>query len=232
MDRQYLTTYTLTESHAPTDYKENSTQYTVTVGNTVQITGLTGNNGVFTIENELARTYSDLKVSKKVTGNMGDVDKTFAYTINFTKLDASKTYQITGTPNSFTSDSSGNATVNFNLKHNAEITFKDLPEKATYKVTETGTEYEPTYNLVSDGSRGEPVFVNQNATGTKDNNLATSVETIDRTDGNVTVKFTNNDDSEIETGFFKEKSLPLIVIIVSALTLVIFVIVRVRVKEV
>ena len=104
-----------------------------------------------------------------------------------------------------------------------KIIFKDLPENATYKVTEQGTEYEPTYNLVSDGSSGAPVFVNQTGTTTAGNSLSTNTETVDRTDGTVTVKYTNTYNVNVKTGFFNKRNLPLIFMITLSLLALIFI---------
>lgn len=104
------------------------------------------------------RTYT-LKVSKSVTGNMGDKRAYFKMTVTFTGLKAGQTYAIeysdapaqgshalVARPNdqaetvenktAFTADGQGRATVPFAVKDGLTVSIKALDYNATYTVSE------------------------------------------------------------------------------------------------
>ncbi len=90
------------------------------------------------IENEYAA--GDLKVTKVVSGNFGDVNKKFPITISFTAdrdVNSVSTYQINGEGDVTTITWSGKtATVEVELANDDYVLIKNLPEGVKYTVVE------------------------------------------------------------------------------------------------
>ena len=140
-----------------------------------------------------------VKVSKEVTGNMGDHNKYFEFTITLTG-ESGKTYASNypvsggGTPTSPltnpTTITVGTPTT-FYLKHDGEITFSNLPYGVTYEVEET--------DYTADGY--DTAVENYSDTGKK----------IDTANAD-TVTVTNNKGVQVDTGITLD-SLPYILLL-------------------
>ena len=130
-------------------------------------------------------TYSagTLKVTKTVTGNLGDKDKEFDFTVTFTKP-ADTNWDMDGIelPTGATKNSDG--TYSFKLKHGATAEFKNLPYGVSYVVKEA--DYSD-YTTTKEGDEG----------------TINAAET--------TAAFTNDKGGEIDTGVTTE-SLPYVVL--------------------
>ena len=88
-------------------------------------------------ENEYAA--GDLKVTKKVAGNLGDTTKPFPITINLTStrtVNSEVTYKVNGGEAQTVTWNGTSATVSVNLKHNDYVEVFNLPEGVTYTVVE------------------------------------------------------------------------------------------------
>ena len=140
--------------------------------------GESGNNyankvGKGTIENTW-KTH-DLTVTKSVTGNQGNKNKEFHFTVTFTGLVDGQTYHYieNGQAKTFTGGQSATIT----LTNGQSATFYDLPEGATYTVVETEANQDGYTTTYSDG----------NGTGT--------IGTAD-----VSVTVTNNKEGTVPTG--------------------------------
>ncbi len=95
-----------------------------------------------------ARNVFDLTVSKTVTGNMGNKEKEFEFTVSLTGCEADGTYTLTyekeasadtlpsGNPPTVTADIAGTASVIVKLKHGQWVTIKELPKGASYTIKE------------------------------------------------------------------------------------------------
>ena len=131
-----------------------------------------------TKEDTFTNTYSagTLTVKKTVTGNLGDKNKEFDFTVTFAApqgkewtpaIDASEgATMVEDNPMSYT----------FKLKHDAMATFANLPYGVTYTVTETAvTGYETTKT----GDSGTISAAEQTAafTNTKEGSIDTGVTT-------------------------------------------------------
>ena len=89
-------------------------------------------------------TYSagSLSITKQVTGLLGDQNKEFTVTVNFTAPAGDKVYSDIhytkgGVDNTITGDGwTTTKTVDITLKHNETITFTNIPYNVTYTVTE------------------------------------------------------------------------------------------------
>lgn len=121
----------------------------------------------------------ELDVSKTVTGNLGDKNKYFEFTVTLTG-EAGKTYAdsyaVTGgsaAANNPTTIAVGVPT-KFNLKHGDTITIANLPYGVTYTVTETAAE---GYTTEKTGDTGEIKAADQTAafTNTKAGEVDTGV---------------------------------------------------------
>lgn len=83
----------------------------------------------------------DLAISKRVQGNLGDIDKEWNFNViltpeSYVKLD---TLSYTGTKDGeikLKLNNDGSYIGNISLKHGESITIKDIPEKTKYKVVE------------------------------------------------------------------------------------------------
>lgn len=145
--------------------------------------------------NGIAASYSagTLKVTKTVTGNLGDKTKEFTFNVALAG-DSSKTYA-----NPFTAkvnagmdsernvDISMGETNSFTLKHGDTLTIENLPYGVTYTVTEN--------DYTADG---------YNTTKSGDNGTISAAEQ--------TAAFTNNKDGNVDTGVMLD-SLPYILVL-------------------
>lgn len=118
----------------------------------------------------------ELDVSKTVTGNLGDKNKYFEFTVTLTGEEG-KTYRdsyaVTGGSNTANPSTIkvGEATT-FLLKHGDTITIANLPYRVEYTVTETAAE---GYTTTSTGDYGTINAAEQTAAFT--NNKAGSIDT-------------------------------------------------------
>ena len=99
------------------------------------------------------RKVGDVKVSKKVSGNMGQTDKDFSFTASL--KNGQTTLKLIKTGGVIKVDqNSGSDTITFTLQHSQDIEFKDLPAGAVLTVTETQySDYEQTYAVGSGSSQ-------------------------------------------------------------------------------
>lgn len=152
-----------------------------------------------------------LNVQKVVTGNMGDTNKEFTFTVKFEAVEGRSiksaiTYTVAG---GASQPVGANNQVTFKLKHGQTATFTNVPYDVTYTVTETAdTNYDTTYQV----------------------NGATAAEGVVATDemnmAEENVVFTNDRTTTVDTGITLD-SLPFVLILaVCAGAAVLFVIKR------
>lgn len=128
-------TYTVTED----DYSADG-YVTTKTGDTGTITG--GELALAEFTNT-RNAYSKLSIRKTVTGDKGEIDEYFTFTVNF---DAEGSYEYTGS-NSGTISNGGE----IQLKDGEEITIHDLPVGTTYSVTESDND---SYKVSATGDSG------------------------------------------------------------------------------
>lgn len=104
-----------------------------------------------------AKANDSLKVFKKVAGTAANTQDEFSYTLKIEGAQGSYDYVLNGVAGTFDAKD----TLTFNMKHGQSIEIKNLPEGATYTVTEADTDY--TENFVVDGGQAQ---VGKVATGT------------------------------------------------------------------
>lgn len=127
--------YTVTED----DYSADG-YVTTKTGDTGTITG--GELALAEFTNT-RNAYSKLSIRKTVTGDKGEIDEYFTFTVNF---DAEGSYEYTGS-NSGTISNGGE----IQLKDGEEITIHDLPVGTTYSVTESDND---SYKVSATGDSG------------------------------------------------------------------------------
>ncbi len=179
--------YILQETGVPAGYNVPTQTYTVSVVNnagtintSINDTGL----NTITVRNTLIGTAGDLKISKTVTGNAGDVTKEFTFTVTFTGTGATE-FPYTKTNSLGGTIKSGDS---FKLSHGQEITIIGLPKNETYTVTENN--YAPEgYNTVTAGDTG---IIVADATQT-----ASFINSKKKKDSGGVVPVTNNGSVEI-----------------------------------
>ncbi len=121
----------------------------------------------------------ELDVSKTVTGNLGDKNKYFEFTVTLTGVEG-KTYADSYAVTGGSADAKNPTTIavgvptKFNLKHGDTITIANLPYGVTYTVTETAAE---GYTTEKTGDQGTISAADQTAafTNTKNGNVDTGV---------------------------------------------------------
>ena len=185
-------TYTFSEVDGKTagvTYRPDAIKLVVTVieqNGKVRVAAVYTEGKGETKNDTFTNTYSagSLKVTKTVTGNLGDKDKEFDFTVTFTKP-ADTNWDMDGIelPTGATKNSDG--TYSFKLKHGATAEFKNLPYGVTYSVTETAAD---GYTTTTEGKTTDSI----NAAET-------------------TVTFINDKGGEIDTGVTTE-SLPYVVL--------------------
>ena len=92
----------------------------------------------------------------------------------------------------FTADENGNATINWTMKANDTFKIIDLPENATYKVTEAASEkYIPSYDVADNNADSKGTIVKtHDAKVLRNQALSTAEETVDLYE-DVVITFTN-----------------------------------------
>ena len=166
----------------------------------------------------------DLEIKKQVTGNMGDMDKYFKFTVTLTG-EAGKnyadSYKITGgsyvgNPESIVfNETTGKAVIY--LRHGETVTIQDLPNGMKYQVVEddySGEQYTTTVNEASD----------------RDSGIITSAFASDLTKAEEkdTVSFVNSKTNEdIDTGVYLD-NLPYIIVFAGVLAAVAVLVIRRR----
>jgi hypothetical protein len=101
---------------------------------------------------------NNLSVSKTVTGNMGDTKRSFAFCITLKDKSGSPLSEediqvlLPGASNAtiYTTDKNGSITLN--LKHGDEVTLQNLPQGTEYTITETDADQYTTDFSVSGGT--------------------------------------------------------------------------------
>lgn len=157
------------------------------------------------IENEYAA--GDLKVTKKVTGNLGDKKKKFPITISF------ESTRVVNSIVTYTGPD-GNGTITFannkaelkvNLADSESVTIKNLPEGVTYTVIEDNT----IEHLTDPKAKPD----NPNAYEVKDQiDTATAIEAAEETSKTIT----NNKEMDIDTGIVLD-TLPYVLLMMLAM---------------
>lgn len=183
------------------EYAENSDRELI-VGGYVLHTGIQATPTQEQKSSGFTNTYTtyDLTLTKNVTGNQGDRDKYFEFTINITnaKPETVYTVDLPGSENdnrntdTIVVGEKGTATVNYYLKDNQSIVIQGLTATTKYQITETdysGDGYTTTYKL--DGGAA--------ATGN-------TFDAESMGSGNHTVTFTNNKEGTVPTGIILESA--------------------------
>ena len=110
-----------------------------------------------------AKANDSLTVSKKVAGTAANTQDEFSYTLKIEGAQGSYDYVLDGAAGTFDAKDA----LTFKLKHGQSIEIKNLPEGATYTVTEADTAYNE--NFAVDGGKAQAGAV---ATGTIHNGSA------------------------------------------------------------
>lgn len=149
------------------------------------------------ITNAYEYTSRNLTITKTVTGNMGDKNKEFEFTLMLTKNNDAYTANLSYSKNNGTTEtlSANNSAYTFSMKHGDSVTIR-IPAGYTYTVTEDRGEYTAKYKV----DNGE----NQNG------NSATGTLTED-----TTIAFTNTKNVEVPNGL-NHNITPYIIMVVLA----------------
>lgn len=110
-----------------------------------------------------AKANDSLTVSKKVAGTAANTQDEFSYTLKIEGAQGSYDYVLDGAAGTFDAKDA----LTFKLKHGQSIEIKNLPEGATYTVTEADTAYNEKFAV--DGGKAQAGAV---ATGTIHNGSA------------------------------------------------------------
>lgn len=112
---------------------------------------------------EITNSYNagQLSVTKKITGNMADMDKKFPFTVVFTPAAGTAfntNVQIINDADSTkreyeaTENENGTYTITFELGHDETATFTNIPVGTAYTVSEEAGNYTSTHTTQADGS--------------------------------------------------------------------------------
>ena len=162
----------------------------------------TANPNTATKSKGFTNTYTtyDLTLTKTVTGNQGDRDKYFAFTVNITDavegtvytVDLPDTDSYASNPETLTVGNQGSVTATYYLKHDQSIVIQGLTTDTKYVITETdysGDGYSTAYSLDS----ANPVTA-----------IATPSENNTMNGDDHTVTFTNDKQGTVPTGILLE----------------------------
>ncbi len=140
---------------------------------------------------------ADIRIEKEVTGNLGDKDKEFSFSLTLNNGAArikNYTYTIYGSDNQPIDGKTGTATLgsqlDFTLQNEQYLVVSYLPVGTTYSVTESSEGIEDyTTTITNKETEGSPV------TGAENRNASGSIAT-----GNNIVHFENNKETTGDTG--------------------------------
>ncbi|MDO4633375.1 MAG: FctA domain-containing protein [Eubacteriales bacterium] len=123
-------------------------------------------------------TANSLSVSKKVTGNLGDKNKEFSFTVTF-EGPADKTWydEITVADGSTATYNNATHTATFTLKDGATATFDNIPAGVTYTVVEDDYKakgYTTTYDGKETGTMGAEA-IKTTVTNNKEKDVDTGI---------------------------------------------------------
>jgi len=145
-------TYTLKETEAPDNYKPDVKTYQVVVreeGSTV-VTSIDGGSNTITVENFQSNTVGDLTIRKTIAGNGAKIEDSFVFTVTF-NVAGRYPYMGDGIPSG--TIASGET---ISLKGGQSVTIYNIPNTATYSVTEadySGNGYDKPA-ITGDGATG------------------------------------------------------------------------------
>lgn len=97
-----------------------------------------------------AKANDSLTVSKKVAGTAANTKDVFRYTLKIQGAQGSYDYVLNDVSGTFDAKDA----LSFDLQHGQSIEIKNLPEGATYTVTEADTDYNE--NFAVDGGKAQP----------------------------------------------------------------------------
>ena len=154
--------------------------------------------------------YQDLKISKKVKGNLGDLSAVFTFRVEFKGLEPDKAYKVEGPDaKTFNADHSGNAVIPIRLADGGCAVIRQLPKGAQYRITEEASGHAAQFTLTAENAQGGAVIAQTsgNSGGETDKELATALETVDLFDGTVTAAFENSRDTATLTAVHSDLSI-------------------------
>jgi uncharacterized repeat protein (TIGR02543 family) len=181
--------YTLEETEAPKDYAiADPIRFTLSREGLVTLRGETD-----PLEDRVVDMYDkyiavDVVVENHTLGDDADPQKEFAYTATMTGLKPGETYAAGS--QSFTADRAGNATYEFKLKGDENMTLSKLPTGASVVVTQVGTDYSTSY-VAKATKDGAETVLHSGETNLKGQDLVTQSTDVDVDQGVVHFSFQN-----------------------------------------
>lgn len=137
----------------------------------------------FTNEFQMSQDLTLTKKTVNADGSAYNAKEAFSFTVKFTGLPANAV--ISSTAGDVTADASGNAAKNISLKNGEQVIFHELPVGSQYQITESGSEYRPSYSIDA-----ATVVKKTDRIVKRNSSLSTQIETIDKGEDDV-VTFTN-----------------------------------------
>ena len=137
----------------------------------------------FTNEFQMSQDLTLTKKTVNADGSAYNAKEAFSFTVKFTGLPANAV--ISSTAGDITADAGGNAAKNISLKNGEQVIFHELPVGSKYQITESGSEYRPSYSIDA-----ATVVKKTDRIVKRNSSLSTQIETIDKGENDV-VTFTN-----------------------------------------
>ena len=135
------------------------------------------------------KDYVSFSVKKEVSSNADESNTEFSFHAALSGCEQSATYSLSdGTK--YTSDSDGNANVDFTLKQDQTITFQNIPVGSKYTITEDGGDYLSSYKITDSAGVNKIVSSTGKSVQAEDS-LSTALESVDKGE-NVLITFQNN----------------------------------------
>jgi hypothetical protein len=198
------TNYTLTNASSSTGGTVNDNY------NVYNLLSLTDESATFTNTYTPPANGKELTISKTVTGNMGDTNQAFTFSVTLTDADGSPLSNmdfrvlLPGETDTTLYTTDANGVLTFSLKHGDQVTIKDLPQGTRYTITE-GTE--------DDAKSYKTTFV---VTGGTSNAQEDKTQSGALNDGNAEVKVTNDRNLVVPTGIQTETQPAALILLLSA----------------
>ena len=137
----------------------------------------------FTNEFQMSQDLTLTKKTVNADGSSYSAEEAFSFTVKFTGLPANAV--ISSTAGDISADAGGNAAKTISLKNGEQVIFHELPVGSKYQITESGSEYRPSYSIDA-----ATVVKKTDRIVKRNSSLSTQIETIDKGENDV-VTFTN-----------------------------------------
>lgn len=153
-------------------------------------------------------TYSNLELTKTISGDLCDKTKQFEFIVNLAGLEPGKSYGVSvnecselegDNASEIVADNYGKAEALIKMRGGGKAVIEGIPFGTEYKIIEEVSDHVASFEIA--GSGDAPVYTSQKKSNSANfTRLATEMERVDAGDGDVTIAYTNTKNSAVISG--------------------------------